>query len=81
MGEWQDIVTFNAHSLAHVLVSDGNWVCEGYLDQDSEEWWATNNHPTDHWGEQLYPTHWMPLPEPPAQEERRPITELDEVSG
>ena len=26
-------------------------------------------------------THWMMPPEPPAQEDRRPITEPDEVSG
>ena len=33
---------------------------------EDEGWYLANVHPTDAHGEQIYPTHWMPLPSPPA---------------
>lgn len=32
------------------------------------EWHEVNHDPSDMWGGPLYPTHWMPLPDPPPQE-------------
>lgn len=48
----------------HVLVSNGGFVCESFLDKEGE--WQRG-------GARLFfmkPTHWMPLPEPPKKGEQ-----------
>lgn len=47
-----------------VMVAGDDWVTVARLIDG--QWWELNNHPTDAWGHQLYPTHWMPLPTPPV---------------
>jgi hypothetical protein len=32
---------------------------------DGEGWYWANNDPFATWGGPIYPTHWMPMPEPP----------------
>ena len=32
---------------------------------DGEGWYWVNCDPSDSWGRQLFPSHWMPLPAPP----------------
>lgn len=39
-------------------------VGEMHLTEDG--WYWANNDSTDHWGDRIYPTHWQPLPAPPA---------------
>jgi hypothetical protein len=36
-----------------------------HYDAERNEWWAAGNHWSDAHGEPQYPTHWMPMPEPP----------------
>jgi antirestriction protein len=43
----------------------GPYVCEAYFDMDRKEWWPANTCDSDPHGMNIYPTHWMPLPEPP----------------
>jgi hypothetical protein len=67
-GTWRDIETHDGHAYGQtVLVGCGDpaWVCEAYLN-DRGEWWEANRHHTDATGSAVYPTHWMPLPDPPA---------------
>lgn len=50
-----------------ILIWCAPWSCGSearYI--EDEGWWLANNHPTDHWGDQKYPTHWQPLPAPPG---------------
>lgn len=52
----------------NVLLSDGDWVSEGYWchDDGHEGWYAAGGDWTDtHDTELRNVTHWMPLPEPP----------------
>jgi len=48
-----------------VIVSDGHAVGEARWHEGHGWYWA-GNHPTDACGYQIYPTHWMPLPDPPS---------------
>ena len=50
-----------------VLVAEGAAAGEAKFHEGHGWWWAGND-PTDAWGRQVYPTHWMPLPEPPMQQ-------------
>ncbi len=63
--KWQPIETAILTPLRTVLVSDGQHVTAAEWYPDHEQWWEINNHYTDSWGSPLYPTHWMPLPDPP----------------
>jgi len=73
---WRPIETHDG-SEAHVLIAEADGsVLEARLLDDGRGWWARNNDPTDHWGEECFPTHWQPLPEPPLQ-----ITALYEEKG
>ncbi len=62
--EWQPIET--APTQTDVLICSVGWAsgAEARL-HDEEGWYAAGNHPTDSWGGQLYPSHWMPLPPAP----------------
>lgn len=59
---WQPIET--APLDTPVIVFDAPAVGEARHIEDHGWYWAGND-PTDVWGGQIYPTHWMPLPEPP----------------
>lgn len=66
---WQSIET--APKDTDVLISDGvvvgearYWWQEGQYDM----WLWVNIDPSDNWADPVYPTHWMPLPAPPAGE-------------
>ena len=37
-----------------------------YYDEEQKGWWTIRTHWTDAVDSQQYPTHWMPLPPPPA---------------
>lgn len=50
-----------------VLVAEGAAVGEARCYSEGEGWYWAGNAPTDSWGGRVYPTHWMPLPEPPSQ--------------
>jgi hypothetical protein len=64
--EWLPIDTAPTDG-SHVLIVDAGVVNEG-RHIEGHGWWLAHNDPSDSWGPgQLHPTHWMPLPEPPAQ--------------
>lgn len=64
---WQPIETAPKDGTM-VLIADARdgYVCEARHLDEGRGWWARNNDPTDYWGEEIFPTHWMPLPQPPA---------------
>lgn len=70
MSNWQPIETYvpKADIRESVLLSDGKWVCEGYWHDEKGVWLpegdVDDGSPGS--GQYLYPTHWMPLPEPPT---------------
>lgn len=53
-----------------IMLSDGDWVAEGYCLSDGSErdgtFWQANDSWTDAHDAQLLPTHWMPMPTPPT---------------
>jgi hypothetical protein len=53
---------------AFVLVGheEEGWVEQARWDGERREWWSVNTDWTDAHGSALHPTHWMPLPPPPA---------------
>jgi hypothetical protein len=62
-GGWQPIET--APMDRRLLLWDGIWVSAGaYVDYDSMGWIMDSEYP----GDVSNPTHWMPLPAPPAAE-------------
>lgn len=67
-GGWQDISTAPKDG-THVLLSEGHNVWEGRAVESYGRWgwWERNAHPTNYCGSEDYPTHWMPLPPPPAE--------------
>ena len=64
-GGWQPIETAPKDG-STILYSAGGWVCAGCWHIREEQWREHNNFPSDSWGTEDYPTHWMPLPSPPA---------------
>jgi hypothetical protein len=75
VSDWQRIETALKDG-THVLVAETiagypTLVCEAWFDADSSNgdgaWWPANVHPTDYVAEPLFPSHWMPLPDAPAQ--------------
>lgn len=53
----------------NVIISCNGFVTSAVCNIKNNQWWELNNDPTDSWGIQLYPTHWMPLPQPPKDRE------------
>jgi hypothetical protein len=59
-----------------VLVADknaaGSWVEAAYYSKDGEYegWFMVNTHWTDAVDGQIFPTVWMPMPEPPTRNPR-----------
>jgi len=54
--DWSNVILAN--------VDDWNESVQGYYDCDAECWRSMSGIETEHNGE-CYPTHWMPLPNPP----------------
>ena len=56
---WRPIAEWPKHSPGTALVFD---------ESVHEAWWYPGNdgHWSDVWGNVIVPTHWMPVPEPPA---------------
>lgn len=65
MSEWQPIKTAPKREAVIIyadgIVGEGDWKYYGE-DEDQGWWWANLD---DEYGQRIYPTHWMPLPEPP----------------
>ncbi|ASP95297.1 DUF551 domain-containing protein [Sinorhizobium meliloti] len=53
--DWTDVLLFDP-----AYPHDHRTVFEGYFDAETEAWLSAE-------GETVSPTHWQPLPEPPAQ--------------
>ena len=70
LGGWNEAI--EAAPNGPILLSDGKWVCEGYRceeDDRRDQFYHANGHWTDAHDAQIYPTHWRPLPTPPAKGE------------
>lgn len=72
MSAWQPIESAPTDGTA-VLVSDGRYVGEAqshdYYGRDA--WYWANVYPSDYGADEIYPTHWMPLPTPPGASDDR----------
>lgn len=70
MSKWRVITTYDKASCpSSVLVATEHGVGEAMQHDDGAygSWYWVNTYPTDVFGPgQIYPTHWMPLPEPPT---------------
>ena len=64
---WMPIESHDG-SESPVLIGTETWSGEGYFNAERQEWYEKNNHHTDSWGGNIYPTHWQPLPTPPTSE-------------
>jgi len=74
--EWQDISTAPKDGTLFLAARDDEWVTMVRWLVDEEAFYEVNNDPSDSWGfGPALPTHWMPLPAPPA------IFQLLEVKG
>jgi hypothetical protein len=63
---WQPIET--APRDKSILLSEEGIVGEGYYDGESGYWFWANTHPLNFEPcQEVFPTHWQPLPDPPAQ--------------
>jgi len=64
MSDWRDISTAPEDDVTGFLLSDGKLVTCGYqtIDQAYPTGWFT----FEQFPEPSYPTHWMPLPDPPT---------------
>lgn len=62
MSEWQPVDTYFDGKVSHAFVAlyGPDFMCVGLWDSDSSHDWI------DGYGEPCNPTHWMPLPTPPA---------------
>jgi len=65
---WQPIETHDGSNSYVLIAEPTGFVCMARLLDDGQGWWERNNDPTDHWGGECDPTHWMPLPQPPNNE-------------
>lgn len=56
------------------LKPDGSYaIGEARWFGDKDGWRWAGNDPTDHWGREVYPSHWMPLPDAPTQDSARAL--------
>jgi len=66
MSEWQPIET--APKYGDVIVTNGTAVGEARYYADEDGWWWAGSSPTDFCDHKVWnPSHWMPLPSPPAE--------------
>lgn len=65
---WQPIETApTADGASAIVATDAGAVGEARYFAEYGAWWWAGTDPSDaHDGEVRYPTHWIPLPEPPA---------------
>lgn len=54
----------------NVLIASGSGEVGEARFHGEDGWWWINNDPTDAWGSEVYPTHWMPLPAQPDADTR-----------
>ncbi len=64
MSEWQPIETAPDRCGVLICCCFSEWVTAGQKRDGA--WYELNNDPSDHWGGELFPTHWMLFPEPPV---------------
>jgi hypothetical protein len=64
---WQKIETAPKDGVYVLVARAGQWVGEARWTEGGG-WREPNNDWTDSWGQELHPTHWMPLPAPPTAE-------------
>ena len=67
MNEWKPIETAPKDG-TRILLATNDYVFEGYWHQYSphcDGWWKVSD--IENLGNTIYPTHWMPLPEPPTE--------------
>ena len=68
MSEWQPIEDFSPDSdkyTSFAIVFAEDCVGEAEYHPYDGEWWWIGDYDGTYIGEQIYPTHWMPLPKPP----------------
>lgn len=65
---WQPIATAPMDGTEVLIGLTNTWVFAARW-IEGEGWYEVNNDPTDHWGQQWYPTHWMHFPNPPTRKE------------
>lgn len=84
-GEWQPIADFvPGHDNPNVLVVDQGSVSEAYYDGENDSWFKAGKNPHDFdfvSSDALYPSHWMPLPEPPASSVSSTTNETEHDPG
>ncbi|MNY06751.1 hypothetical protein D3C86_1395220 [compost metagenome] len=56
---------------SQLLVAGKGWtetdyIVSAYYDEEHRGWWESNTHYTDAADGQVYPTHWMPMPDAPV---------------
>lgn len=67
--KWQPIETFRGHS-EPVLIYSNDTVGEAWFSSEDETWWWANTDRFDYHADAVpNVTHWMPLPEPPTDEQ------------
>jgi hypothetical protein len=69
---WISVEDRLPESNVEVLCAGQGWadpfVTACYYDTEQEGWWTMGHHWTDQADGRQYPTHWMPLPAPPASQ-------------
>ena len=63
--KWQPIETCKPECIDSYLLLNGEHVFCGWLNDDG--WHDDRNQDRDDYPEEPQPTHWMPLPDPPAE--------------
>jgi len=63
MGEWISVEARIPMPGIWVILAEPNGVEQGYVDNEGH-WWLTRTDSQDDRIE-VWPTHWMPLPDPP----------------
>jgi hypothetical protein len=69
---WQPIETHDGGSTPVLITEQGGDVVEAWFSEERQTWWEINSYDDGSPGSdrRVYPTHWMPLPDPPAGDAR-----------
>lgn len=62
---WQPIETAPRDRTMIIYGGEG-WATVGRWLGKKTGWYQLNTDPCDSWADEDFPTHWMPLPEPPS---------------